>query len=109
VAVDVDPVAAAAVQVHADALRHIAREGLSNAVRHAHAHSARVSLRFGPGRDVVVLEIDDDGRGFDPVAAAGVGEGLRNLEKRSEAAGGTLTIESRPGRGTSLRILLPVV
>jgi signal transduction histidine kinase len=54
-----------------------------------------------------VLEVDDDGRGFDPAAATGTGQGLRNLRERAEGLGGSAEISSTPGQGTNLRVTLP--
>lgn len=78
----------------------IVQEAVSNALRHAAA--SRVAVRL---RDRVV-EVVDDGKGFDPEAAAVRGRhlGLSWMRQRAEAAGGRLTIDAAPGRGT--RILL---
>ena len=82
----------------------IVREALSNVGRHAKATTCRVRLqRDREGR--VVLEIDDDGSGFDPTAPA-VGMGLSNLRERATSLGGTLEIESSPTQGTTVQITL---
>ena len=82
----------------------IVREALSNVGRHAEATTCRVRLqRDREGR--VVLEIDDDGSGFDPTAPA-VGMGLSNLRERATSLGGTLEVESSPSQGTTVRITL---
>jgi signal transduction histidine kinase len=57
--------------------------------------------------DNVVVEVDDDGTGFDP-GTARRGEGLTNLENRAAALGGSAIIESSPDQGTTVRLLLPV-
>jgi signal transduction histidine kinase len=68
------------------------------------AATCRVSLyRTEDGR---LLEVDDDGRGFDPAAATGTGQGLRNLRERAEALGGRAEISSVPGQGTSVRVTI---
>jgi signal transduction histidine kinase len=54
-----------------------------------------------------VLEIDDDGRGFD-VATTRRGDGLSNLEDRAASLGGKTSIESVPAQGTTVRIELPL-
>ena len=73
--------------------------------RHAEAATCRVSLyRDEGGR---VLEVDDDGRGFDPARATGTGQGLRNLRERAAAVGGRAEIHSVPGEGTKVRITIP--
>jgi len=61
--------------------------------------------------DGVILDIRDDGRGFDPAMVAdrrdGTGLGLRGMRARLAEAGGTLTVESAPGEGTTLVVELP--
>lgn len=107
---DVDSAAAAAVAEHTEHLQQIAREALSNAARHAAAATCRLKLRYTPARDAVVLEVDDDGGGFE-VGSNAVwesGQGLGNLRKRAVDAGGTLEIESSPGAGTTVRVLVPL-
>ncbi|MEO3855267.1 sensor histidine kinase [Acrocarpospora sp. B8E8] len=84
-------------------LLRTAQEGLANVRRHAAASAARLSLRYAP--DQVALTIEDDGTGFDP--AASTGYGLRGMRTRIEQQGGTLTVTSAPGAGTSLRITHP--
>lgn len=81
----------------------VAQEALTNAARHAAAAHVRLSLeRVG---DRVVLEVGDDGRGFDTRRG---GEGLRGMAERSRLVGGTLTIDSAPGQGTTVRLSVPV-
>jgi PAS domain S-box-containing protein len=80
----------------------VAREALSNVARHAAATTCRVSLRWERGG--AVLEIDDDGRGFDQTAVPGHGYGLDNLRERAKAIGGTLDITTQPGQGTTIRL-----
>ena len=82
----------------------IVREALSNVGRHAAATTCRVRLqRDREGR--VILEIDDDGKGFDPTSPA-EGMGLSNLRERATSLGGTLEIESSPTQGTTVQIML---
>ena len=54
-----------------------------------------------------VLEVDDDGRGFDPATATATGQGLRNLRERAERLGGRTEIHSTPGQGTRVRVTIP--
>jgi NarL family two-component system sensor histidine kinase LiaS len=54
-----------------------------------------------------VLEVDDDGRGFDPSQATGAGQGLRNLRERARALGGHTEIASTPGQGTKVQVTIP--
>lgn len=82
----------------------VLREALSNVVRHADATSVRVTLS-AVDAGALELVVADDGRGFD---AVGVSSGLANLDRRAEALGGRCTVESSPGRGTTLRWCAPV-
>jgi two-component system sensor histidine kinase DesK len=76
------------------------REAVTNVVRHADARSCRISLNGGPGE--VSLVVSDDGRG----SREPEGSGLRGMRERVMAAGGT--VELTTGRGTSLRVTIPV-
>ncbi len=87
------------------ALFRIAQEGLSNAVRHSEAAEIGVRLRQRGGE--AELTVADDGRGFDRDRAAGHGLGLKLMAERVRELGGSLAVESRPGRGTELHVLLP--
>ena len=97
-------------RVHPEAaheLVQIAREAVSNVVRHSRAPSAKLSLEVGP--EHAVLRIEDDGVGFDPERRMGSGHfGLANLRDRASGVGGTLTIESEPGKGTRIIVRLPI-
>src|SRR6266536_1973167 len=111
--VEVEEQVAAALSQHAGELVQVVREALANVVRHARATTCRVSLywRQGsvgglPGR-VAVLEVDDDGVGFDPRASR-PGHGLGNLSARAAALGGSLELESSSGEGTTVRVLIPL-
>ncbi|TME00270.1 MAG: GAF domain-containing sensor histidine kinase [Chloroflexi bacterium] len=85
----------------------LTREALSNVGRHAEAQTCRVSLRRAGGS--AVLEIDDDGRGFDVAAAAPRGGmGLGNLRSRAASLGGAVEIASMAGEGTTVRISVPL-
>jgi signal transduction histidine kinase len=102
--VDVDGEAAAELASRAGDVVQLAREALSNVGRHAEATTCRVSLRR---RDSgFVLEVDDDGRGFD-VETTTWGMGLRNLRERAESLGGTLEVATTPREGTTVRATLP--
>ena len=102
---EVDEAVASEITSHAAELIQLAREALSNVGRHAEATTCRLSLRHEDGR--AVLEIDDDGRGFDP-AVAPRGEGLSNLEQRAVGLGGSARITSTPTEGTTVRIEVPL-
>ncbi|MEV7780339.1 sensor histidine kinase [Kitasatospora sp. NPDC088351] len=96
------------------ALLRIAQSALGNTVRHARASHAEVTLSYMEGE--VALDVLDDGAGFDPAAvasgaAAGEGDGgfgLPSMRARARALGGTFAVESAPGEGTALAVLLPV-
>jgi PAS domain S-box-containing protein len=82
---------------------YIVSEAITNVVKHAAASHAEVSIR----REGAVLrcEVGDDGRGG---ADASNGTGILGLRDRAEAAGGTLTVTSPPGRGTVVSAVLPL-
>jgi signal transduction histidine kinase len=101
--VDVDGEAASALASRAGEVVQLAREALSNVSRHAEATTCRVSLRRGA--EGIVLEIDDDGRGFD-VGTSTPGMGLHNLRERVESLDGVLEVTSTPGEGTTVRATL---
>jgi signal transduction histidine kinase len=87
------------------ALYRIAQEALHNALRHSGASKVCVSLKVAQGR--LVLEVTDRGRGFAPDAAPG-GLGLASMRERAATAGGSLTIRSAPGEGTTVRLAIPI-
>ncbi len=103
VAGDVDGLAAG----HASELFRIAQEAVANAVRHGRADTIRVEVEQRDGR--VMLEVRDDGAGFDPQAPALRARhlGLTSMEERCRALGGELTVESEPGAGTVVRAEVP--
>jgi signal transduction histidine kinase len=82
----------------------IAQEALQNAIRHADAGEVWLRLAATDGR--LELVVADDGAGFDPADARIRSRrlGLTSMEERAEAVGGTLTIESKPGAGTTVRL-----
>jgi two-component system sensor histidine kinase UhpB len=83
----------------------VAQEALSNAARHSGAGRVEVHLRrLGSGG--VELTVADDGRGFAFDESEG-GLGIAGMRERALLIGGELTIESRPGRGTTVRLTVP--
>ncbi len=93
---------------HRVQLLQMAREALSNAARHANASQIQLGVHLAEP-DVLELRVVDDGVGFDDEATVASGHfGLANLRQRSEALGGTMTVDTSPGRGTRLRIRIPV-
>jgi signal transduction histidine kinase len=96
-----------------DACQHavlrVAQEALANASKHADASAITVSLESAPGPRAA-LTVSDDGRGFDLAnASEGAGLGLRLMRERVAEVDGSLTIESSPGRGTSVRLDVPAL
>jgi PAS domain S-box-containing protein len=81
-------------------LYYIAQEALNNVLRHAHAKSVLVTLK--QGRKNVMLEILDDGCGFDLKKVDRAGLGLQNMRERTAQMNGTLKITSKPDRGTKI-------
>ena len=90
-------------------LYRAAQEGLTNIQKHAGSCQVEIDLRFS--EQEAVLTIHDSGRGFDPAGSQRSGYeggyGLVGLRERLELVGGNLTIESTPGRGTTLRVRVP--
>jgi signal transduction histidine kinase len=93
----------AAAQTDGDVLR-IAQEALQNALRHAGARHVAVRLGDGDGR--LVLEVADDGAGFEPADPELRARrlGLTSMEERAARLGGRLEIRSAPGAGTTVRL-----
>jgi signal transduction histidine kinase len=89
------------------AILRISREAITNAGKHAAPGRIRLGLR--QAGDVIELDIHDDGLGFDPAHPTHPGAfGLRGMQERAQLLGGTLTIESAPGQGTTVRARLPI-
>jgi signal transduction histidine kinase len=89
------------------ALLRTAQEALANVARHARASRVVVSLSYLD--DVVTLDVDDDGVGFDgtPRPRPDGGFGLVGIGERIAAVGGELSIEAASGRGTTLAVSVP--
>jgi signal transduction histidine kinase len=87
------------------ALLRTAQEALANAWKHA--RPSRVSITLSYMGDLVVLDVQDDGVGG--AGAGGLGFGLRSMHERLEQIGGTLTVESAPGEGTTISASAPSV
>lgn len=84
------------------AFYYIAQEALNNVLKHAHARSVLVTLK--QTRQSVILEIVDDGRGFDMKKVDRDGMGLQNMKVRTSQIDGKLKITSQPGSGTKVQV-----
>ena len=82
-------------------LLRIVQEALVNVRRHSWAHHVRVSLR--KEKDFVIVEVVDDGRGFDPEVSWG-GVGLSAMQERASKLGSDLEVHSEPGKGTRVTV-----
>jgi NarL family two-component system sensor histidine kinase LiaS len=89
------------------ALFRVSQEALSNIARHSQA--SQVGVELVVENDQVVMNISDDGIGFDIAAVEGKGVGLQSMRERVEAWGGNLRVESIPGQGTRLTAQIPLV
>jgi len=93
-------------QDHALILFHIAQEALANTAKHARAKRVSVNIWTTPER--VIMEIEDNGRGFDlDKMSMTLGHGLSNMHTRIRNAGGEVEITSAPGEGTMVLAWLP--
>jgi signal transduction histidine kinase len=86
----------------------VAQEALTNVSRHAQVDDAEMVLEFG--QDEVKLRVIDRGVGFDPALyhVPGKGWGLAGMRERIDSIGGKLVIESAPGKGTRIEIVVPI-
>ena len=82
-------------------LLRILQEALANVRRHSAARHVEVRLRTDDR--AILIEVSDDGRGFDP-GSAGAGVGLSAMRERAEGLGGDFEVRSRPGRGTEIKV-----
>ena len=89
-------------------LFRVAQEALHNVIRHAQIRQAWISLVFQSQE--ITLKIADSGVGFNPVQsfAPPRGWGLAGMRERVESVGGQLNIESVPGTGTTVEVIIPV-
>ncbi len=88
-------------------LLRVAQSALANVRQHADARRADVTLTYLDDR--VLLDVVDDGRGFDPATSASDGGfGLPAMRSRVRELGGTLSLETAPGAGTAVAVSLPV-
>jgi PAS domain S-box-containing protein len=97
-----------AVRIEA-AVYRIVEEALTNVMRHASAGAVTISLTHAG--DSLTVVVEDDGAGFEPTGrtfTAGTGMGLLCMEERARLLDGTVEIDSAPGKGTTVRLTLPV-
>jgi signal transduction histidine kinase len=89
-------------------LLQIVREACANIRRHAQATRVQIGLRAQ--EDAALLQIQDNGLGFDPQSPRyGRGHGLQNMQTRAQTLGGTFNVTSQPGQGSTLQITVPFV
>ncbi len=89
---------------HKTCIYRVVQEALNNVARHAQASAVQISLQQHPGE--LQLSIQDDGTGFDAQRVRGLG--LLGMEERTRHLGGTFVIDSQAGRGTLLKVQLPL-
>lgn len=93
---------------HATTLFHICQEALANVARHAHAR--HTTLQLWKARERVLLEISDDGQGFDlSKIRVSLGHGLSNMRTRARKVGGDVEITSEPGSGATVLAWVPAI
>ena len=85
-------------------LYRVTQEALANVFKHAKASKVKVTLEFTT--DEVRLQVLDNGLGFDPDTST-PGNGLENMRQRAEELGGSFTLETAPGQGSSVTIRVP--
>ena len=89
-----------------DHLLRIAQEATTNVLRHAQAHRLAVTLTFNTASICVCVE--DDGHGTEVNSNGEKGFGLISMQERTDRMGGHLTLNSRPGYGTTVRVEVPL-
>lgn len=86
----------------------LCREALTNVIKHANASHVKVNLCWAPNQ--VVIEVCDNGRGFDLSLAQAKGTfGLQGMSERAAQVDGSLTIQSHPNQGTTLTLQMPIL
>jgi anti-sigma regulatory factor (Ser/Thr protein kinase) len=103
---DVDPLPASLPARQQAELLRVIQEALTNVGKHADATMVRV--RAAVDDEDVVVNVVDNGRGFDPEAGPTEGLGLRGMEERARLMGGELTVASKPSDGTTVSLRVPI-
>lgn len=85
----------------------VMKEAINNALKYAEAQRITVRLTAGAGR--FELLVQDDGKGFDPLAAARAGNGMRNMDERAKALGAGFTLTAASGQGCTIAMAGPLV
>jgi nitrate/nitrite-specific signal transduction histidine kinase len=81
------------------------KEAVNNVIKHAHATRVDLSIRRANG--TLILELRDNGTGFD-TSVSKLGNGLRNMKQRASALGGEFDLSSQPGKGTTVRFTMRI-
>jgi signal transduction histidine kinase len=90
-------------------LLRIAQESLTNVIKHSGATIVKIELDYGP--QSIVLQISDNGHGFEQAKTVGPGEGhfgLLGISERAKRLGAELSVNSEPGKGTTVRVKVPL-
>src|SRR5919204_912463 len=98
------PLRALPLRVEVELFR-IVQEALANVRAHARAHEVIITLRMA--ERAVDLSIHDDGQGFDPHAVGDGYHGIVGMRERAALVGGRLQVQSRPGGGTTVKVIVP--
>ena len=88
------------------ALFRIIQESINNIIKHARADTVHILLMYGEQQ--VRVRVRDNGKGFDPEQVGAFCSGLQNMRKRIQSVRGTIQIDSKPGKGTSIELTAPL-
>ncbi|MBN2387958.1 MAG: sensor histidine kinase [Anaerolineales bacterium] len=91
-----------------EAVVRVVAEGLTNIARHARAHTSRLQMTGAEDARALVIELADDGIGFDPAAVEAGHYGLLGMRERLRLVDGSLEVRSVPGEGTRVLIQIPL-